>query len=134
MNLYKLGRFIYIYIYIYVCVCVDSIVYMLIVLYIFIFIYLFTFTFIIIINYSICWDVPHPDERVEWSFWMSSNDSKENFKKNFKEVSVALGNYILVYLIILTLNVKIRPASKNSFHPIYLYYEIKFIFKISIYK
>lgn len=45
------------------------------------------------VRVELAWSLPQPDNRVEWSFWTSSNDDESiNFVKNFKEVSAELGD------------------------------------------
>ena len=41
---------------------------------------------------ELSWSLPSPDNRVEWSFWTSSNDDDSiDFVKNFKPAAEALG-------------------------------------------
>lgn len=43
------------------------------------------------VTISMSWNLPHPDNRVEWEIWTSSYYSKNEIKKNFKPAVEAFG-------------------------------------------
>lgn len=44
---------------------------------------------------SLAWNIPSPDNRVEWELWTSADDDDQDFKRNFDDVADVLGNATL---------------------------------------